>query len=273
MAFCEKKGIDDEENLSLINNMILEGLNYDFFAKVAAGRFKVHESHDELNFDITVNEGDKDFRILGFIDKLFLFKGKNLALIRDFKTSKSVFTEGEIEDNIQDLMYRLAVKRLHPKIKNREMEFIFVRFPCDGDSRGVVKTPNVSDEELDGFEYELTEIQKEINGFDEEFAKTNFAADKGYPEKDEGFCKLLLCGFAKYSGHIKPSTGLPYWHCPAKFPFDYYRVYDANDKPVKGLWLDDKEGIKLAKKRGCKLIKTYYKGCPKFCSQKNDVFI
>lgn len=269
LSFCEKKGIDDDENLSLIDRMILEGLNYDFFAKVAAGRSKLTEAHSELNFDICVDEDDRSFRILGFIDKLFLFKGKKLALIRDFKTSKSVFSSGELEDNIQDLMYRLAAKRLYPEYINQQMEFVFVKFPCDHNLEGVVKTSEVSNDELLGFEYQLSEIQEEIDNFTEESAYDNFAADQDYPDKDEGFCGKLLCGYAKYPGHIKPSTGKPYWHCPVKFPFDYYKVEDPNGNLIKGLHLDDKDGIDKARRLGCKLKKVAYNGCPRYNSVIN----
>ena len=47
------------------------------------------ESISEKDFDISITEDGKNYRILGFIDKLFLFKRKSLAIIRDFKTSKA----------------------------------------------------------------------------------------------------------------------------------------------------------------------------------------
>ena len=45
----------------------------------------------------------------------------------------------------------------------------------------------LSDDELEGFEYQLTEWQNYLDDFDEECAHSDFAADKGFPEKDEGF--------------------------------------------------------------------------------------
>lgn len=276
-AFCKKKKIDDEENLALINEMILEGLNYDFFAECVFKRTKPTESYNELSFDLSVEEGDKNYRILGLIDKLFLFKGKKLLKIRDFKTSKSVYEEGEVEDNIQDLIYKLAMKKLYPEYKKIDLEFVFVRFSCKEGGTGIIKTPETSDDEFEGFEYYLTEVQNVIDNFDEDSARSNFAYHEGYPEKEEGFCGRLLCGYAKYPGHIKPKTGKPYWHCPAKFPFEYYQVWDEKDKnrktPVLGLDIKDKEGIKRAKEKGYALKKFSYGGCPVHNNNDNSVLL
>ena len=87
-AYAKKHNIDDFENMDLINQMTVEGLNYDFFGDKNG---KPTNSISEKDFDISVNEQGKNYRILGFIDKLFLFKRKKTALIRDFKTSKQIF--------------------------------------------------------------------------------------------------------------------------------------------------------------------------------------
>ena len=181
--FAKENNIDDDENLELVDFMILAGLNYDFFGTKHLGS-KPTQSFDELDFDISVDEGDKSYRIRGFIDKLFLFKKKKIALIRDFKSSKKVFEGDEVDDNIQDLIYRLAIEKLYPDYSH-EMEFVFLKFPCEKGGEGIIRTPDISSDELEGFEYYLTELQKQINNFSEEDAAEDFAYNKGFPEKEE----------------------------------------------------------------------------------------
>ena len=64
-----------------------------------------------------------------------------------------------------------------------------------------------------------------INNFSEEDAKSNFAKNKPFPKKKEGFTGPLNCGFAEYEGHLK-KDGNPRWYCEHKFAFDYYSVVD-----------------------------------------------
>ena len=71
--------------------------------------------------------GDIKYKIRGFIDKLFLYKRKKFAIIRDFKTSKEVFKGKDQTDNLQDLMYSLAVKNLFPEYSERVSEFLFLQ--------------------------------------------------------------------------------------------------------------------------------------------------
>ena len=84
---ARKLGVDDEENLELIDSMTLNGLRYDFFGKDESIPEK---SISEKSFDIEITEDDRSYRIRGFIDKLFLYKEGSYALIRDFKSSKQV---------------------------------------------------------------------------------------------------------------------------------------------------------------------------------------
>src|SRR6478735_6225640 len=76
-----KLGIADEENMSLMNDMMLNGLKYDFFGEDES---KPTEAISEKSFDIEVNKDGKRYKIRGFLDKLFLYKKKKHALIRDF---------------------------------------------------------------------------------------------------------------------------------------------------------------------------------------------
>lgn len=263
----KEEGVDDSENLDLIYQMILEGLNHDFYA-LSFG--KPTASYSEEDFDIEVYEDGKDYRMRGFLDKLFLFKKKKKAVIRDFKTSKSVYSGKEVDDNIQHRFYSLAVKHQYPEYEEHHMEFVFVKFSADVD--GVLVMPPIDKYELEGWEYELTAIQERVNNFSEEDAYSSFAFYQGFPKDEDGFTGRLLCGFAKYKGQLKVD-GTIMWHCPFKFPFDYYVALDEDGRVVSSVFCNEKSKIKELKKE-YKLEKRHYAGCPVFNeAEEDDPFI
>ena len=120
---AKKLNVNDVDNLKLIDDMTMAGLHFDFFGHA---RGEVTEAISEQSFDITVDEADKLYRLRGFIDKLFLYEEESLAVIRDFKSSKVVFKGKEVTDNLQDLIYTLAVRKLFPHFKKRQVEFLFL---------------------------------------------------------------------------------------------------------------------------------------------------
>lgn len=258
LAYCKKYDIADFVNLDLVNEMILEGLNYDFFGEKEGIPTK---GISEEKFDISVDEGDVSYRILGFIDKLFLFKKKSLAIIRDFKTSKAIFSGKEVDDNMQDLMYSLAVKHLYPEYLKRKTEFLFLKFDCNNE--GLLEMASIDDDELEGFEHFLTEIQGVINNFNEETAKSNLAFDKGFPAKEDGFAGKIVCGFADYAGKLK-KDGSPMWYCPFKFAFDYYHLLDSEGQFVASSYEKKDLEKMLSEGKGNEIKKLRYKGCPAF---------
>ena len=262
--WARKLGVDDPENMDLINFMIVNGLEYDYFGDNLA---KPTHSFSEKRFDIEINQDGKRYRINGFIDKLFLYKGKKAAVIRDFKTSKRVFAGKEAEDNLQDLMYSLAVKHLYPEYSFRQSEFLFLKFELGTDllgedTEGVLKMSPLSDQELEGFEYQLSEWQDYLDNFDENSAYDDFAFDKGFPEKNEGFSGRLLCGFATVPDQLK-KDGTPMWHCAFKFSFEYYALKDASGVIKKTAFEDDRDLLLPYKEDGDVIEKLYYKGCPR----------
>ena len=133
-------------------------------------------------------EGEKDYAIKGFIDKLFIYDKKNVALIRDFKTSKQVFKGEDKKKNLQDYIYSLAVKYLFPDVKNRNSEFVFLKFDLDAAHKpeGLIKMGKISDKKLDEFEMELTQAQQYLLKFNYSSAISSYAADKPNP-KDGSF--------------------------------------------------------------------------------------
>ena len=156
-------------------------------------------------------------------------------------------------------MYSLAVKYLYPEYIKRNSEFLFIKFDCRG--KGHLKMNQLSDDELEGFEYFLTGIQEVINKFDETTAKSNFAYDKGYPAKDEGFSGKLVCGRADYEGHLKKDGSLM-WHCSAKFPFFYHHIFNTNKEFVTSV-REEEFSEKMIPEGGSHEMK-YYGGCLKF---------
>ena len=131
--YAEELGVSDNENMELIDMMCVKGLLYDFFGSDDEDPSK---SVSEEAFDLEIDEGGKKYKIRGFIDKLFLYSEENKAIIRDFKTSKQLYKGKEISDNLQNLMYCLAVKHLYPEHNSREVEFIFVKFDLEKDLLG-----------------------------------------------------------------------------------------------------------------------------------------
>ena len=257
-SYAKKFNISDFENLDMINKMTIEGLNYDFFGM---NNGKPTEAISEKDFDININQDGKHYRMLGFIDKLFLFKKKKMAIIRDFKTSKSIFEGKEYTDNMQDFMYCLAVKYLYPEYLQRRMEFLFLKFDCKNE--GMLEMAPLDDIDLDGFEYFLTEVQQVINNFDEKSAIANLAWDKGFPQKEDGFSGKIVCGRADYTGQLKKDGSLM-WHCPFKFKFDYYVLFDCNNEPIKSAY--EKQELENLKRqhKDSNIKKMHYSGCPAF---------
>tara|TARA_R100001443_G_C3348818_1_gene176334 strand:- start:326 stop:1351 length:1026 start_codon:yes stop_codon:yes gene_type:complete len=257
LKHAAKEGVDDQENIDLMKEMIYNGLTYDFFGQDLG---KPTKEYSEKDFDIIKDDGSIQYKIRGFIDKLFLYKKQKFALIRDFKTSKDVFKGKDQTDNLQDLMYSLAVKNLFPEYSDRVSEFLFLKFDLDVNAKksGVVRMKALDEDELNGFEMQLSEIQKYLDGFSEKDARKNYAAHQGFPT-DNSFTGKLLCGFATQKGELK-KDGLPKWHCPMKFDFFFYQVWDA-DKNTIGSYFEEEFTEALVPDGGGYEMK-YYQGCP-----------
>ena len=157
-------------------------------------------------------------------------------------------------------MYSLAVKNLFPEYSNRVSEFLFLKFDLDPNASksGVVQMKPLEEDELKGFEMQLSEIQRYLDNFSEADVKKNFAAHQGFP-KDNSFSGKLLCGFATKKGELKVD-GSPKWHCPMKFDFFFYEVWDANKSKI-GSFLEDDFSEDLVPEGGGYEMK-YYQGCP-----------
>ena len=253
---ANKLGVADKDNIDMICEMILTGLNYDFFGLNLG---KPTEALSEYDFKIEKNEYPIRYNVVGFIDKLFLYKRKRLAMMRDFKSSAKMFEGEDVDDNLQDWIYSLAIMEHFPEYNNRHNEFLFLRF-MDENGKGVVKMNPIANHSLTAFEYELSHYQQMIEQFDLDAAKSHFAYDDGFPDSSEGFVKRLNCGFAKYKGQLK-SNGNPMWHCSFKFDFDYYIIYNSDGEIVKSF--SEEEFDEDLVPEDCMYVKMHYEGCPR----------
>ena len=65
-----------------------------------------------------------------------------------------------------------------------------------------MKMKPLDEDDLEGFEIQLANIQDYLENFDEVDANSNFAYDKGFPD-DGSFGGKLQCGFAEEKGQLK----------------------------------------------------------------------
>lgn len=242
---------EEISHIDLVERMVMSGLNYDFFGQDR----NPDEVHSEIAFDIDVEEEGKSYRIRGFIDKLILFKEKSLAVIRDWKSSKKYYEGAEVDDNIQDLSYRLATSKKFPEYKKKQTEFVFLQH--EDKEEFSIKTPIACDDELDGFEHFLTDIQDIVDNFTEEDAKSNLAYDKGFPTKEMGFAGKIKCGLGSEPNQMKKDGSKIMWACSAKYPYYFYSI--VKDGIVLESKMEEKDLRQL--KEGEVIEKRFYKGC------------
>ena len=266
MKHAKKLGVDDEDNVEMIKEMTMKGLNFDFDGEHLGAPDEVLIEHA---FNIEVEDEGKRFKVRGFIDKIFLYKKEKLAIIRDFKTSKKKFEGDDLNKNYQDYIYSLVVKRQFPDYNKRNSQFIFLKFGLVEGSKsdGFVGMKKITDKQLDKFEHNLTGIQTYLEGFNERRGKSNYAADQGF---GEGFVGPVVCGFAKKPGELK-LNGLPKWHCPFKFAFGYYVILSKDGKIRKSGFLEDFMELEKSRKEDETLERRDYQGCPRFNGNKFDI--
>ena len=269
MYHARRLEVADDDNLALMDKMIINGLRYDFFGDRLG---KPTEALSEQEFNITVEEDNKKYSIRGFIDKLFLYSRKKRAIIRDFKSSKQVFKGKDLTDNLQNLMYSLAIKHLYPNYLKRQSEFVFIKFDLGEDlfghpGSGIIRMDAISSAELEGFEHYLTEVQEFIDSFSENDGVSNLAASKDYPS-DGSFGGPLACGKDGYKmSRGKPvldrdGQPIPAYICAYRKPSTYYVLLDAGGKVKKSVFEDEKDEMHADLTKGEIIEERYYAGCP-----------
>ena len=110
----------NEENVELVDDMIVVGLNCDFFGW--GGKV------DKPEHEFLLENKDPEYKIRGFIDKPIVYKkGKKIKIV-DYKSSKYKFRGEELHSNVQAMVYTLAAQQEWPEY-SPTVEFQFLRHP------------------------------------------------------------------------------------------------------------------------------------------------
>ena len=72
--------------------------------------------------------------------------------------------------------------------------------------------------------------------------------------------------FADYKGKLK-KDGTKMWHCPHKFPYNYFKLLNKDGELVKTSI--DKLELENLKQDSDSIVEQHYKGCPHW-NQKDD---
>lgn len=243
---AKRFGVDDPTNLKMIDGFIIVGLMNEFFGP--KGTVKIET---EKEFTLEVDEDGKRYNARGYIDKTFLIKDKSGERLEslDFKSSKTRFSGEKETFNTQNILYLLALKRLYPHITNRRFRFLFLKFP---------KSPwqemaALTDDQLDGYEYLLTNMQEQLESFSEKNMMDNLAATR----EDVRW----LCG-----KEMIKKDGTPAWVCPARRPLDYWVVLDGEGAIIRSAFAE--EGLKA--KKGERVEQKKWAGCPFYYTPKGQ---
>lgn len=232
----------DPDNLAIIDQFILVALKDEFYGP--KGTF---EDLTEQAFELKIDRGDgRRYSVRGYVDRVFKVRDKWGLLLKivDFKSSKDFFKGDKAAFNIQSQIYQLAVRELFPEFKRRAFHFLFLKFP----KKPRQEQPTLTDSQLNGFEWILTEYQRAMESFTEENACDHFAADDVE--------KQWLCGRPGFK-----KDGKPNWICPAREPMDYWVELDGKTSEIVTSAFEE-SGLKP--KEGNRVEMRHYPGCPRF---------
>tara|TARA_R100000315_G_scaffold48150_1_gene22587 strand:+ start:5951 stop:6943 length:993 start_codon:yes stop_codon:yes gene_type:complete len=224
----------NEENVELVDDMIVVGLNCDFFGW--GGKV------DKPEHEFLLENKDPEYKIRGFIDKPIVYKkGKKIKIV-DYKSSKYKFRGEELHSNVQAMVYTLAAQQEWPEY-SPTVEFQFLRHP-----RSPLQQLQFNKDQLRGLEYYLAHTFQIINNFTEETATTNYAADT---KKNAWLCKIGK------------------WRCPYIDPYPYFVIVDENGEEINKSLKRSELQSKL--KDGQKIKKRKYDGCPRHKSSSENI--
>ena len=234
---ARKNNVSEEEHINLIYKFLYVAISNDFYCE--GGELQPPE------YEFKIGDPEKDgYLAMGYIDKYAIYNDSKLISVRDYKTSKTAFKESELQDNVQALMYSLAMSKVYPDF-NSEVQFIFLKFP-----KNPIRKVSFSKTQLSGFEEYLKSVYSILSQFSYKDAQTNYAGD--------GMLWKMHCGTAEYPGELKDDGVSPKHCCAYKFPSIYYAVVDEDGNNLRTAYsiynLKPKEGEVVMKKR--------YQGCP-----------
>jgi hypothetical protein len=212
--------IDDVDDMVLL---VLTQTNY-----LDEGATQKFPPEQEFNLVI----GDK-YPIRGFLDKLAIYGNK--IKITDYKTQGKLFSQSELDNNIQAAVYQSYCKKKYNL--PADVEFIMVRHPPTKrtPNKHLQIVPAKTDEQLEGIESYLEWMGEIFSNFTEKMAHTTFKCDS-----DEGFC-LRVCQF--------------------KNPMKYKAKLDKDGVIIGGCALDQE--IEFDASKGEKVEIRQYEGCPR----------
>lgn len=242
---ARREGVHDGENLEMIDAFIMVALRNEFY-----GPPGTVERIAEQEFNIQVNEPDgRRYNVRGFIDKTFKVQDEEglILIITDYKGSKAKFQGEKATFNGQKIIYELAARRLYPEITRRKFRFLFMKFP----RAPYQEEPPMSEEQLSGYEWVLTDLQSEMERFTEANVGDRLAA---YDEE-----KQWLCGKEGFK-----KDGSPAWICTARRPMDYWVIVDGEGNHVTSGFTEDELGPKLDPTKGHRIEPRHWAGCCAF---------
>ena len=121
-------------------------------------------------------DGNGKHILTGFIDKLIHNKEEGVYEIHDYKTSKWLKSQKELNEDKQLALYSIGVKKLYPDAKNIILKWHFLR-------HDVIKTSSRTEEEIKELKEKVIKIIEKVEKEDE------------WPAKKSG-----LCGWCGYNG-------------------------------------------------------------------------
>lgn len=249
----QEVGIMNAESLVRLGIRLLKKYNlevdewFDDFIDLATAGL-LDDFYDENSDDIYepeyefIIQTDK-YILRGFIDRHARYKDK--IKIKDFKSKSKIFSEEELQENIQALIYMFALYKL--KGFPSDVEFKLLRHN---------KTQTVEwcgEDAIKGLGIYLDYLADYLSDFNYKKTISNLAAqDKK---------KRWMCGYGKFKNQLK-KDGEPFYACCARFP---KIIYYINDKDGSFKYsVENEKDIEL--KEGDFVEKWNYAGCPAFNS-------
>lgn len=244
--YARKYRVADPVNLRLIDQFMMVALMNEFY-----GPKGTVQAIAEREFSFDVNEPDgRRYRIRGFVDKTFIVQDAHGLILQivDYKGSKARFEGEKATFNAQKIIYELAARRLHPDISRRRFRFLFLRFP----KSPWQEEPSMTDAQLYGYEWMLTDMQTAMEAFTLDNAGDNLAA---FDEE-----KRWLCGVPDA---IK-KDGTPRWCCSAHKPLDYWVIADEAGEIVESAFTEEELVGKVDAAKGQSVEARHFPGCKAF---------
>lgn len=239
--YAAKYEVDDDENLTMIDGFMYIACKNEFY-----GPPDTIKTLAEQDFDFEVERPGISYRVRGFIDKIHLIEedGVISCTLVDYKSSKARYTGEKATNNHQAIIYQLAVKHLFPDYRMRGFRFLFLRMP----RKPIQMMELLTDAQLAGYEYWLTNIQQQLETFTEADASCNYAAHD--PDM-----KIQRCG-----GEGFKADGSVRFICGAQRPLDFYAVVDKDNKHLYSVFTEEEARLK----EGERVEKRHYAGCQYF---------